>query len=476
LKALNLYMTQTSAKLSDAEVRWKQVKERMGKIDELLSLSFIANQTNISALSRQVSDAQIAVAKLRERYRDKHPKMSEALNQLNQTERELTQALSNAAATTESEYQTALRNDQEARQALARQEDDSLKLDRFAVDYKNLERDYEINEKLLQSIIGRMRETSLTSTIETQNARVVDRAQPPVKPTSPNVSLNLLLGALGGLGLGIAGAFFAAFIDDRVKSAFDIESIVGLPLIGIIPQIEKLEQPERAQIALNHADPQVAESILAIQAAIRVKDRNKTAKCLLVSSTIPGEGKSFTTSNLALTFAGHGERTVIVDCDLRKPNIHNSFLRKNEKGVAEYCAGVNTLDEIVVKNVHPNLDIVTAGRRTKNPTQILNSKGFETLITELRTRYDRIFLDTPPLAAVSDALLVLPLADGYLFTIYFNRVRRKAAKLAAARMKETNVPCYGAVLNGLNMAIAEYYYAQYYSKEYAKYYSSAKES
>lgn len=470
LKALSTYVTQTTARLNDAEVRWKQVQERRSSLAALIDLPFISSQQLIAQLVQQVSSQKILLAQLRERYRDKHPKMIEAVNSLTQTEMELTRALNTAAATIEAEYQTALRNDQEARGLLTKQEAESLELDRAAVEYTNLDRDLRISEQLLQATLARMKETSVTSTIETQNARWVDRATPALRHYSPNIPLNLALGILGGLALGTAFAFFVAYIDDRVKSSYDIEGVIGLPLVGIIPEIKRLEQPEKAQIVVNNQDKQVAEAFLALHSSLRLKDESKNAQALLVTSTVPGEGKSFVSTNLALTFAAHGERVVIIDCDLRKPNIHKSFRIENLKGVIDICAGSASIEEALVKGMHPNLDVIPAGGRAKNPTQILNSKGFEVMIADLRKRYDRIFIDTPPLAAVSDSLIILPLVDGSVFTIYFNRVRRKAAQFAARRLLEVNVPCFGAVLNGLNLAVSGYYYAQYYDKSYKDYY------
>src|SRR5690606_20602519 len=155
---------------------------------------------------------------------------------------------------------------EEARAALAVQETQSLNLDRAAVEYDAQEREFRINEQLLQNIISRMRETCLGGTLDHRNAHPIDRAAPPLEHhyVTPNVPLGLGLGFVGGLGLGLTFAFFVAFIDDRVKSSFDIESVVGLPLVGIIPQIKKMEQPEKAQIVVNNADRQVAESFLTL--------------------------------------------------------------------------------------------------------------------------------------------------------------------------------------------------------------------
>jgi capsular exopolysaccharide synthesis family protein len=231
-----------------------------------------------------------------------------------------------------------------------------------------------------------------------------------------------------------------------------------------------MEQADKAQIVVNNADRQVAEAFLTLHSSLRLKDESKTAKCILITSTVPGEGKSFTTTNLACTFAAHGEKVVVVDCDLRKPNIHKSFRMENLKGVIDVCSGKMTIDEVVTRNVHLNLDVIPAGGRAKNPTQMLNSKAFEIMLSDLRKRYDRVFIDTPPLAAVSDALIILPLVDGSIFTIFFNKVRRKAAQFSAKKLLESNVPNFGAVLNGLNLAVSGYYYAQYYDKSYKDYY------
>jgi capsular exopolysaccharide synthesis family protein len=374
------------------------------------------------------------------------------------------------AATVEADYQTALRNNQEARQGLVAQEEASLILDRYGVEYENLERDFQVNAKLLDDILGRMGETSMSGTIESESARVIDRATTPGSPTYPKVLYNIGLGIVGGLGMGVALAFFVAFIDDRVKSVFDIESVVGLPLLGVIPHMKGENLQEKATVVVNDSDRLVSEAFRSLYASLRLKEESKAAKCLLVTSTLPGEGKSFLVTNLALAFAAHGERTLIIDCDLRRPSIHRVLELENKRGVIGYVAGTTTAEQAVVHTKYPALDLMPAGGRAHNPTQVLNDPKFEHLIAELRTRYDHIFLDTPPLAAVSDALMLLPLSDGCLFTLCFNKVKRKAAQFSAHKILETSVPCFGAVLNNLNIAVSGYYYSQYYDKSYKDYY------
>lgn len=472
LKVSNLESQKAGVVLQMAEGRLNQIKEFRAKGSDLTGLAFISGQKLIEELSQQLAARTIELAKLRERLRDRHPDMIAARRSYDQTKLELERAVNSICDQVESEYKAALTTYKARQQELEGNKAESLESDRAGVEYSQLEREYLTQNQILQGIVARSREATMTSGFATQNARVVDQATPSPenKPVSPNVPLNLGLGVVGGLGLGLAFAFFVAFIDDRVKSSYDIEGVVGLPLIGIIPQIKRMEAADKAQIVANSSDRQVAEAFLTLHSSLRLKDESKNAKCILTTSTIPGEGKSFITTNLALTFASHGDKVVIVDCDLRKPNIHKSLRLENTKGVIDVVSGKATIDDVVIRNVHLNLDVIPAGGRAKNPTQVLNSKGFELLISDLRKRYDRVFVDTPPLAAVSDALIILPLVDGSIFTIFFNKVRRKAAQFSAKKLLEANVPNFGAVLNGLNLAVSGYYYAQYYDKSYKDYY------
>ncbi len=471
LKTSNNYVTQAANTLQEAETRWKQVLANRRRGGDMLDLPFVAEVAIISQLQQQVANRKIAVAQLSQRYRAKHPQMIQAMNSLQESQRQLQQAITTVTAQVESAYQTAVQNYAEAQAALVKQEADSLKLDHFAVDYSNLERDYEVNEKLLEQILGRMHETSVNGTIENQSGRIVDRATPMNLPISPDYRLNLGLGALGGLGVGLVLAFLAAYVDDRVKSATDIEGVVGLSLVGIIPEIKRLGDAEDMQKAVsNRGDREAAEAFATIYSSLQLRDDSKQAQCILVTSTIAREGKSFITTHLASTFAAHGERVVLVDCDLRRPAVHRVFHLENLTGVIDICLGEKNLAEVTFKNVQPNLDVIPTGGRSKNPTQNLNSKAFAVMISDLRKRYDRIFIDTPPIAIVSDALVVLPLVDGSLYALYFNKVRRQAAQYAARRLLDANVPNFGAILNGLSGGIGGYYYYHYYDKSYKSYY------
>ncbi len=460
LKSLSGMATQTDARLKEAEVRWNQVQEWTKSDRDLAELPFVANQSKVSQLILQLTPQKLAVTQLRDRYKDKHPRLIEAVNALAQTTIELRIALATAASSIKSEYENAVQNDAASRKALAAQEEKSLELDKSSVEYDNLNRDFRVNEQLLESILSRMREASVTGTIETDSARIIDRAFEPGAPVSPKVGSNLAMGALGGLALGIVFAIFLSAINDRVRTLFDVEKLVDLPLIGIIPKVDRLEPPDKAQIVANGTDRPVIEAFLSLYSNLRIDEESRNAKLLLVTSTLPGEGKSFVATNLALTFASQGQRTVIVDCDLRKPNVQRLFRLPNTQGLVGYCLEGAPLDDIIVKNTQPNLDVIIVGGRAKNPIHLLNGKEFERLTTELAQRYDRVIFDSPPLGAVSDALNILPLMDGAIYTIRYNTVKRTMAQSCVKRLLAANVPIFGAVMNAMTAGSAAAYYGE----------------
>lgn len=479
LKELNTLVTQTSAVLQNAEIRLDQVKDAEKTGRSLLELSFIASVPAVSQLQTEVAAQKIVVAQLGERYRDGYPKMIAARRDLQQAEDELNQAIKTSAAQVEADYQSALQNYTKAEAARTAQEKQSLNIDRFGLEYNNLQRDFEVNEKILEQILDleRVRQTASTESIENQNARIIDRATPALLPYYPRYTLNLGIGGLAGCFLGIALAFFAAHVDDRIKSAFDIEVVAGLNLIGIIPEIRQMGDPDEMQKSVqSDLNRESTEAFTTLFSSLQLKEESKKAQCMLITSTIAGEGKSFITTNLAKTYAAHGERILVLDCDLRRPAVNRVFHLENLKGVIDVCSGEATLDDVINKNVVPNLDVITTGGRSKSPAEMLNGKPFALMLSDLRKRYDRIFVDTPPIAIVGDGMLILPLVDGSIYAIYFNKARRKAVQYSAQRLLNANVPNFGAILNGLSGGIGGYYYSHYYDRSYKNYYVTRAES
>ncbi len=470
LTALNMREVDARQDLRLAQTRWELIQRYREEERPLTNIRFIADQPQVSGLLSDYTQLQIQQRRLAGRYRELHPTMRDLMESLNQTEMALNEAVEMAVAKIESDYIAARRSFEDIQDQLAEQTDEIKRLSDLRVEYDSISRETEVDEFLYQYLVRRMRETTLSSSIDSVTARPLDEASASLRPVTPNIPLNLGFGLLGGLGLGIGVAFVVAFLDDRVKSAFDIESIIGLPLLGIMPEVKKLKPEDKVKIAFTGTDRHVVESFRSLHSSLKLGKQSNLAQCVMITSSIPGEGKSFVSSNLALTYAVNGEKTILVDCDLRMPSVHKSHKLKNDKGVISYCHENLSLDDIIHKDVHPNFDILSTGGKAKNPTQTINSVAFENMIAELRKRYTRVIIDTPPLAAVSDALIILQHTDGALFTLKFNKVRRRAAKYNVRRLMSSETPVFGAVLNHLNISVGGYYYAQYYDKSYRDYY------
>jgi len=454
------------------ETRWSLIDTYRQENRNLWELSFISEQSRVTNLLDQISGTRISISSLGKRYREKHPVMIQLLQRLQEAELELGTAVQNAVDKIYAAYSESKSNFEMSSQRLAEKESELIELSKTRVQFNSLLRDLEVQQSFFQAINMRMTTEKAKVNLKNPNARVIDEAFPPSEdnPSSPNLVMNLAAGFFGGIAVGMGLIFAVAFLDDRVKSAFDIEGTIGLPMLGVIPRIKKLDSNTKAQAVASNVDRHVTETFRSIHSALKLNDESKNAKIILTTSTVPGEGKSFVSSNLSLTFANHGEKTLLLDADLRLPNVARSLQLENEFGLLDYIEKGVSLDEVIIKEFYPNLDVLPSGGKSKNPTQVLNSAQFEAMFADLRDRYDRIVVDSPPLAAVSDALNLLPLVDGILYVIKFNTVKRKTAVVNVRRLWESNTPVFGAILNNITSSLSSYYYSNYTDKAYQDYY------
>lgn len=477
LATLNQIKLSNKNTFDNFETKWSLIQSYKREGKNLWELSFIAEQERVSSLLLQISGARINISSLSKRYREKHPVMVQQVQTLQEAEMELGMAVQNAVDKIQAGYLESQKNFEMASKRLAEKENELIDLSKTRVEYNSLLRDFEVQQNFFQALNSRMTTEKAQVNLKNPNARIVDEAFPPSddNPSSPNVVMNLAAGFFGGIAVGTALVFAVAFLDDRVKSAFDIEGTIGLPMLGVIPRIKKLDTNTKAQAVASNVDRHVTETFRSIHSALKLSDESKNAKVILTTSTVPGEGKSFVSSNMALTFANHGEKTLLLDGDLRLPNVARSLQLDNEKGLLDHLEQGVSLDEVIINEVYPNLDVMPTGGKSKNPSQILNSAQLESLMAELRDRYDRIVIDTPPLAAVSDALNLLSMVDGIIYVIKFNTVKRKTAVVNVRRLWESNTPVFGAILNNITSSLSSYYYSQYSDESYQDYYISSEE-
>ena len=472
LSLLNLKSAEAETALLEVQFQWDLIQSYHEKGDSLMELSFISDGPLVRQLNADFSTRKIEIASLSKRYRAKHPTMISLLQSLREVEDELGAAIQAEEDKIYADLLRAKARLDEALAAVKRQEALLLSIDRLSVDYETMQREAEVNTVIYQRLVERMRETNISSSLDNPNVRALDRAVMSEKPYWPNYFLFYSGGIFGGLVLSLGVALVMAQLDDRLKSGSAIEQAVGLPLLGTITEIGNLPSTEKAKVVSSGSESYARECFLSLYSSLMLNREGKKAQCLLVTSTIPGEGKSFLSSNLALTFSAHGENALLIDCDLRLSNLAHLLGIENELGVVDYCLEKADFDQVERRDEETGLRVIPTGKRVGNPSQILSSERFARLLEEARERYPRIILDTPPVSAVSDSLLILPLADGALYTIKSNAVRRKAAVVNVRRLQEAGVPVIGAVLNHLKPSLSGYYgsslnhkYRQYHCRE-----------
>jgi capsular exopolysaccharide synthesis family protein len=467
LKDLNNSVTQAQKARLSAEAEWNGVKALLDAGRSASEIPVIMNNSKVSELRKQLNDKQITLAVLRERYRDQHPSMVAIQTELNEISGKLTGACNDAINALQAGYLMAKANEEILQKALHEQEQESMEMDSKQPDYNMLKRNAEADRQLYDSILTRIKETGVADKLQSNNIRLIDPVQVPGSPFKPQKGRNLAVGLL----LGVCAAFAASYLlntfDDKIKTYEDVDSL-GLPLLTGVPHIDLKDASQNGRVL--QADPHSisAEAFRNLRASISLKPEANSAKPLLVTSTAPGEGKSVVSANLAIAFATNKQRTLLIDCDLHNPVQHHVFPADPDKGISLYLTSNVTLQEVVQPTNVPNLDVLHVGSIPPNAPELLASDRIRELIADACQQYDRVIIDSPPVTAVSDPLVLLPYVQGVIYVIGFGKTRREIVARTMQRLRECGAPLVGVVMNNIDQELHGYYYYPYKYSYYHK--------
>ena len=456
---LNTAANEARAARIAAEGRW----EAVNGVPLLSSREVLANST-VQNLLTQRAALQGKLEEERAEHLDDYPGIAELKAQIAEINRQLTATATSVRASLRNDFTAA----QAAETALDAQvgtlKGATLAEQDKSVRYNLLAREADTNRELFDGLLQRYKELNAASGISTSNMAVIDEAEPPLSPSSPNLMRNVALGLILGLLLATAVVFLSFTIDDTIRVPEDVERKLGLSLLGVVPRSEI--DPDEAL-----ADPKspMSEGYNALRASLLHATSAGLPPVLLVTSAQAAEGKTTTSEAIARTLARLGKRVLLVDGDLRRPSIHRRMGVSNERGLSTLLTTGDTLDSAVIVSSEPGLTLLTSGPVPPSPTELTSSIRFRALIDEMADKYDAVIIDSPPILGLADAPAMSALVDGVVLVIESERSRRGGLKAALRRLRAMRPNLLGAVLTKFDTTHAANRYSEYYGTQYYDY-------
>lgn len=443
--------------LVQAQMEQVEMRSVLDKIEEykrdkrdLLEIPQIVGFGQVGSHRSRLAELKAQRLILGERYLGKHPKMLQNEMEINETTRLLDEAVAMAIASLETRFRIAAQHELRLRSELEQAEQMAHELDKTSVDYKFLEQDAATKRSTYSRIVDRLNEASVASQMENTNIKVFDPAYVPGNAVGDGVLALALKASFIGVGLFVFIPLAFGFFDTRIKTVSHVEDALDKVLLGAVKNIEGLGEIERAHVYRLHKDDSLTESYRGIYSSIDIHSTEAFPKAMICTSSMPGDGKSLTASNLAAVFAAHGRRTLLVDCDLRRPVLHRYFGLDVTNGwiqTVNSAAIAGTTPEPATISFSENLDLLPSGGVAKNPTEILERFISSGMLKRLLTQYDLVILDTPPIAVFPDALLLSRYCKELIYVCKFGSVRLNNVRKTLERLHETGIKVLGLVIN-----------------------------
>jgi len=467
LSELNTQLVRAETRRKELESLYSAVTKLPGSMRDAEMIPAIASDPTIQSLRNQILKAEQNTEELSKKFGKKHPAMIKAEEELKVLQQKRDQEIRRVIGSIKTEYELAKSNESSLQRMFSGTKAEALDLNEKFIQYGVLSREVDTNRQLYDALIKRMKEQSVTEEIQTVNVWVVEKAEKPASPVKPRKSLNILLGIIVGLFGGIGLAFFIEYLDNTIKSPEDVETRLGVPVLGVVPLLESKDE-NIEEIILKEPQSIYAESYKTIRTAILLSSATRPPQNIQVTSMGPDEGKTVTSVNLAITIARSGYSVLLVDSDLRKPRIHTIFRLNNLSGLSTYLAGATTDIETVFKQPLTNLTVIPSGPIPPNPSELLGSNRTNELISLLNERFDLIIWDSPPLMSVTDSLILSRILDGTIIVTKAGKttyeiVDRGLKLMKGRRENDIETRILGIVISGLDLKKSDQdYYQNYY--------------
>ncbi len=485
LVELNKELTSARAKRIEAESLFRVVENKSPD-----NLAQLMNQGLIPTLRSTLLSLGAEKVKLSTVFKPNHPRIIELDQQIGEARRSLNTEISNTVRAIQGSYATA-RAKEDALQAEAdRQQKAALNLKEVGVEYAVLQEEVNVNRSLYESVLKRLNETNVSNDLAASNIQIIETAERPNAPSSPNIPLNIVLSGLLGLFLGAAFVFVMEYLDSSVSTPELVWRAAGLSTFGVVPDLNSLKphmlaygrrllsqapflrlpappDPPSDLIVAHHPLSIVTESYRTIRTALLFSQAEQPPKVVLLTSPSPNEGKTVTTLNLAVALAQDGYKVLVVDADFRKGSCHTRLELKNYRGLSNILTGHLALQEGIQPTAVDGLSFLSRGVCPPNPGELLGSSKMREILNYLRDSYNFILIDSPPAIAVSDATILSVMSDGVLLVLHGKKTTAASLRQVVQRLDSVRAPILGVVLNGIDVDNPDYaYYRHYYGSNY----------
>jgi len=450
-----------------------------------------ANSLNlIQQLRSQEAAMKAEYADMSTKFGPGYPKMVQMRSQIAQYDRSIKSEIAKLGMRAKNDYLTSKQTEDKLHVEFERQIGQANKLNDSAIKYTIMKHEVDSSRALYDDLLSKLKEAGVLAGLRSTNILVVDPARQPAGPVRPSYPLNLGLGVMFGLVVGVSGAFVLESLDDTIRTPEQVESISDMPTLGIIPLVNaagavlggiryggKKKRDELSEVlrtsVIGDPSSQLAESFRSLRTSLLLSNVDAPPHVLLVTSALPGEGKTMISLNIAAVLAQQGSRVLLLDGDMRRPTIHTRVRMKNTVGLSSVLAqgGAPAWEP---QDSQPNLFVLPSGIRPPQPAELLGSARMKEFLASCREEFDYVVIDSPPVLAVTDAVVLSQVADATILVVRSGRTTKQSLMRVRDVLKRSNVRMAGVLVNGVNFNSEDYrHYYGYYGSEYGEgYYGS----
>lgn len=451
------------------------------------SIPAVLQNAMIANLKTEYYKLDAEARKLSETYKPGYPKMVRLRENMNQIKQQIEVEIARIINAIKQDYEAAVKKEQLLQAAVNDQKRLTLNFTQELIQYDILKRDVDTNRQIYTGILERQKQAGVSQGLAASNIIVVDSAEAPMVPFSPNKTRNILLGIVVGLTVAVGLAFFMDYLDNTVKHPEELERTLGIPNLALIPSLAStLPRQDRAALSQNgdgdhhlqngkpvfalvsHSDRRstLTEAFRSLRTSLLFSTPGSPPKSILFTSAQPSEGKTGLSINTAITLSHLGGGVLLIDADMRRPNCHTQLQLPLKPGFSDYLTGNADLISVIKQTTIPNLFCITAGTMSINPAELLGSARAKETIDLLSQRFDYIVIDSPPILAVADALILSTIVKGVILAVHGGRTPREMVQRAFKNLLELNAPVLGAVLNNVNARGSGYSHYYHYHYNY----------